>query len=49
MVAFTLTMRRHLIRLTSAYSAIYLLPFGKAFGSIFCMERLTTKQNAEFT
>ena len=30
-------------------SAIYLFPFGKLFGSVGFVQRLTTKQNAEFT
>jgi len=30
-------------------SASYILPFGKLLCAVCCVQRLTTKQNAEFT
>ena len=50
MVAFTFTMRRHLIRLASApFTSFRLVKCGRAPFADFLVRRLATKLNAEFT
>ena len=48
-IAFTFTMRRHLIRLASApFTSFRLAKFGWARFADLRVQRLETKQNAEF-
>ena len=50
MVAFTFTMRRHLIRLESGpFTSFRLAKFGSAPFADVCVQRLALEQNAQFT
>jgi len=48
-VTCTFTMRRHLIRLTSAHQRHLLPPVWQRLVGFCCVHRVATKQNAEFT